>query len=112
MDNEDDANEDELRHRTGGSILGQIHLDLAKYHEMERFTKAEGEGYDHEAAIFHLGHAADCGNLEAIITMARLALQLPQDVLPDIVMEKSLANSDMGLGYMHSVTMLFCQIAD
>ena len=28
---------------TGGSVLGQIHLDMAKYHEMQRFTKADQE---------------------------------------------------------------------
>jgi len=85
---------------TGGSVLGRIHLDLAKYHEMDRFTKADSDGYDHVAALYHLRHAADCGDLEAIITLARIALQLPNDVLPDITLEPSLENTDMGLDFM------------
>lgn len=88
---------------TGGSVLGRIHLDLAKYHEMERFTKADSEGYDHDAALYHLRHAADCGDLEAIITLARIALQLPHDVLPDITLESSPDNTDMGLDFMQLV---------
>ena len=92
---------------TGGSVLGQIHLDLAKYHEMQRFTKPDQEGYDKEAALFHLRHAADCGNLEAIITMARVALQLPHDVLTDLSLDESNENTDIGLDYMNSVRFIF-----
>jgi elongation factor 2 kinase len=88
---------------TGGSVLGQIHFDIAKYHEIQRFTKPDTEGYDKEAALFHLRHAADCGNLDAIITMARVALQLPHDVLTDLTMDESIENTDIGLDYMHSV---------
>ena len=91
-------------HLTGGSVLGRIHLDLAKYHEMDRFTKADSEGYDHAAALYHLRHAADCGDLEAIITLARIALQLPHDVLPDITLEPNLENTDMGFDFMQLVT--------
>ena len=83
---------------------GQLHLDLAKYHEMQRFTEAEKEGYDKEAALYHLKHAADCGNLEGIITMSRIALHLPHDVLTDLEMEESVENTDLGLDYMHNVT--------
>jgi len=85
--------------------LGQIHLDLANYHEMERFTKVDAEGYDQEAALYHLRHAADCGHLEAIITMGRIALQLSHDILPDITMEDNLANIDMGLDFMNLAAM-------
>ena len=92
---------------TGGSVLGQIHLDMAKYHEIQRFTKPDQEGYDKEAALFHLRHAADCGNLDAIITMARVALQLPHDVLTDLTMDESVGNTDIGLDYMHSVIYIF-----
>ncbi|KAK4022368.1 hypothetical protein OUZ56_007838 [Daphnia magna] len=99
---EEDSEEcDEIRkQRTGGSVLGQIHLDMAKYHEMQRFTKPDSTGYDHEAAFYHLRHAADCGNLEAIITTARIALNLPHDVLPDLDLEESDQNTDMGVDYM------------
>ena len=92
--------------RTGGSVLGQIHLDMAKYHEIQRFTKPEQEGYDKEAALFHLRHAADCGNLDAIITMARVALQLPHDVLTDLTLDETIETTDIGLDYMHSVCLL------
>ena len=70
--------------------MGQIHLDLAKYHESQRFTEPDSTGCDREAALYHLRHASDCGNLEAIIiTMARIALNLPLDVLPDLVLEET-----------------------
>ena len=95
---------EQSNNHTGGSVLGQIHLDMAKYHEMQRFTKADQEGYDKEAALFHLRHSADCGNLEAIITMARVALQLPHDVLTDLTMNESVENTDLGLDYMQSVS--------
>ena len=98
----------ETRRRTGGSVLGQIHLDLAKYHEVQRFAKAEVEEYDKEAALYHLRAAAYCDNLEAIITMARVGLDLPHDVLPDLN-ASHLGCSDaehvnIGLDYMHLVS--------
>ena len=43
------------------SVLGQIHLDLAKYHESCRF---DTDQMDKEAAVFHLKAAADCGNIQ------------------------------------------------
>jgi elongation factor 2 kinase len=60
-------------------------LDLAKYHELGRFS-AEGaeDEYDHEAALFHLRHAADLGILEALVAMAQIHLGLPHDILSDI----------------------------
>ena len=93
--------------RTGGSVLGQIHLDLAKYHEMQRFTQPDSTGYDRKAALYYLRHAADCGHLEAIITMARIALQLPHDVLPDLCLEENDQNADMGVDYMRTVISSF-----
>ncbi|EFX89875.1 hypothetical protein DAPPUDRAFT_299989 [Daphnia pulex] len=97
---EGDDTDERRKQKTGGSLLGQIHLDLAKYHEMQRFTEPDSTGYDREAALYHLRHAADCGNLEAIITMARVALNLPHDVLPDLVLEETDHNFDMGVDYM------------
>lgn len=83
--------------------MGQIHLDLAKYHEMQRFTEPDSTGYDRKAALYYLRHAADCGHLEAIITIARIALHLPHDVLPDLCMEESAENADLGVDYMRTV---------
>eukprot|EP00057_Strongylocentrotus_purpuratus_P017799 XP_011672273.1 PREDICTED: eukaryotic elongation factor 2 kinase isoform X1 [Strongylocentrotus purpuratus] len=68
---------------TGGSILGQIHLDMAKYHEMGRFAP-DDNSRNMEAALYHLRHGADCGVLEAIIAMARICLQLTHDVLTEV----------------------------
>ena len=105
---EDVEDLDERRkQKTGGSVLGQIHLDLPKYHEMQRFTETHSIGYDREAAFYDLRHASDCGNLEAIITMARIALNLPQDVLPDLALEETDQNIDLGVDYMRTVSCCF-----
>ena len=42
-----------LREAESDSVLGQIHLELAKYHELGRFSN-EGE-MDSDSALFHLG---------------------------------------------------------
>ncbi|KAK6058434.1 MHCK/EF2 kinase domain protein [Cooperia oncophora] len=94
-----------LRLTQHASILGQIHLDLARYHELGRFLVEEdndakrialGETdvdrcskeptvkYDKESALFHLDIARRCGVLEAIITVAQMAYKLPHDLLKDI----------------------------
>ncbi len=44
------------------SVLGNVHLDLARYHELCRFT--EDGTYDKGAALFHLRCAADCGVIQ------------------------------------------------
>ena len=36
------------------SILGRIHLELCKYHEMGRFLVNENDDFNEEAAFFHL----------------------------------------------------------
>uniref|UniRef100_A0A1I7X4D7 Eukaryotic elongation factor 2 kinase n=1 Tax=Heterorhabditis bacteriophora TaxID=37862 RepID=A0A1I7X4D7_HETBA len=89
------------------SILGQIHLDLARYHELGRFLPEEdneqkkvalGETnvgdeeslgkyvvkYDRESALYHLDVARRCGVLEAILTVAQMAFGLPHELLKDI----------------------------
>jgi elongation factor 2 kinase len=63
-------------------ILGQVHLELARYHELCRFV--DDGNYDREAALFHLRSASQCGVLIAIITMGRLYAGLPHDILPDV----------------------------
>eukprot|EP00088_Acartia_fossae_P000553 TRINITY_DN10225_c1_g1_i4.p1 TRINITY_DN10225_c1_g1~~TRINITY_DN10225_c1_g1_i4.p1 ORF type:complete len:848 (-),score=112.71 TRINITY_DN10225_c1_g1_i4:515-3031(-) len=84
------------------SILGQIHLDLAKYHETCRFDEAE---LDSESAVFHLRAAADCGNLSACIALSQILTGLPNDILPALAKEE-VANficgqiDDIGLDYM------------
>ena len=54
------------------SILGQIHLQLAKYHEVCRFSMSNDGKYDREAALFHLQAAAECGIVVAIVSLAKM----------------------------------------
>lgn len=92
---------EENRSKTGGSVLGQIHLDLAKYHELNRFVK-ESESFDQKAAIFHLSQAAKCGCLEAIKTMAQLHLGLPHDTLPSVELNDNHCELELGFDYMQT----------
>ncbi|KIH65926.1 MHCK/EF2 kinase domain protein [Ancylostoma duodenale] len=82
------------------SILGQIHLDMARYHELGRFLPENDDKhalrlssldidtcsikYDEDSALFHLDIARRCGVLEAIITVAHMAFKMPHDLLKDI----------------------------
>jgi hypothetical protein len=55
---------------------------MAKYHEIGRFaTDDEKTNIDWDSALFHEEQAAQLGVLEAIVTLARLHLGLPKDVL-------------------------------
>lgn len=70
--------------KTNYSVLGRIHLDLAKYHELRRFMPDGESSYDKVAAMFHLEQAAKCGILEAVLTLARICMQLPHDFLVEV----------------------------
>lgn len=63
------------------SILGNIHLEMAKYHECGRFSDTETDEYDQTSAFFHLKHSADLGVKEAIVNIAKIYLGLPHDLL-------------------------------
>lgn len=84
------------------SILGQVHLALANYHEVCRFT--DDGTYDHEAAMFHLKAAADCGIVNAIVTLARMYCGMPHDILSEINVENDPMDEQQkqkrGLQYM------------
>lgn len=82
------------------SILGQVHLALAKYHEICRFT--DDGTYDKEAALFHLKAGAECGIVNAMVSVARLYCGLPHDVLSDINYDDDQLNPDEGLKFMES----------
>lgn len=56
----------------------QVHLELAKYNEMGRFTNHEPQM---DCAMFHLEQAAACSVLPALVTMAEIYLQLPHEIL-------------------------------
>lgn len=79
------------------SVLGQIHHEMAKYHEIGRFLATPDCPIDWNSAFFHEKHAAELGVLEALITLARLYLGLQRDVLADCPMEVDI---DKGLTYM------------
>lgn len=82
------------------SVLGQIHLELSKYHALGRFIPEDEEIYDHEAALYHLEHAASCGNTEAIVTMANIYLQLPHNLLTEISVPSSNEAFEKGMNWM------------
>ena len=83
------------------SILGKIHLELCKYHEVGRFlVNPEIEEYNKEAAFFHLKQAANLGVTEALINIAKIYLQLPHDVLSEFTVEPLEINFDIGFEYM------------
>uniref|UniRef100_A0A0N4ZXS7 Eukaryotic elongation factor 2 kinase n=1 Tax=Parastrongyloides trichosuri TaxID=131310 RepID=A0A0N4ZXS7_PARTI len=83
-------------------VLGQVHLDIARYYEIGKFSELSGccrlldsdindehnnldeIYYDKESAIFHLNVARKCGVLEAIKTMADIAYDLPHDLLKNV----------------------------
>ncbi|KAK3882577.1 hypothetical protein Pcinc_013055 [Petrolisthes cinctipes] len=90
---------EENRNKTGGSALGQVHLDLAKYHELNRFVK-ESESYDRDAAMYHVMQAAKCGTLEAIKAMAQMHLKLPHDILPDLELDDNTCDMEIGFDHM------------
>lgn len=71
-------------------VCVQVHHDLAKYHEMGRFIlSGSDEAPDVSAALFHEQQAAELGVKEAIVTMANIYLQRPQDVLASITVDVS-----------------------
>ena len=85
------------------SVLGMVHFELAKYHEMCRFS--ENGIYDKNAALFHLKSAADCGIVAAIVNIAKIYSDLPHDILADVSREDTSADDEedailVGLDYM------------
>ena len=86
------------------SVLGNIHLDLAHYHEACRF---QANLQDKVSSHFHLKCAADCDNKPALIAISSLYVGLPNDVLPGLTQQDVLDLvpgdiQDVGLDYMIS----------
>ncbi|KRZ50234.1 Eukaryotic elongation factor 2 kinase [Trichinella nativa] len=71
-------------HNSEDNILGRIHLDLARYHELGRFVQPDTQ-YDRSAAWFHLEKAAECGVHEAVMTMAKIYLGVEHELLQDFM---------------------------
>ncbi len=80
----------------------QIHLDLARYHEIGRFAEDENDR-NIDAALYHLEQAAKCGVLEAMISMARMYVQLPHDVLEETTVDVSFKILQICLTVVHSL---------
>ena len=66
----------------------QVHHDLAKYHELGRFSKDESL-IDWKAALFHETVAADLGVMEAIVTISKIHLGHQPDVLVNCKVEQT-----------------------
>ena len=86
------------------SILGNIHLDLAHYHEACRF---HANLQDKVSSHFHLKCAADCDNKSALVAISSLYVGLPNDILPGLTQKDVLDLvpgdiQDIGLDYMIS----------
>uniref|UniRef100_A0AC35U1B6 Alpha-type protein kinase domain-containing protein n=1 Tax=Rhabditophanes sp. KR3021 TaxID=114890 RepID=A0AC35U1B6_9BILA len=100
------ANELANAYRNSNSlfVLGQVHLDMARYYEIGKFSdvcmenkhsllddSSDGKKtfsetciYDKESAIFHLNVARKCGVLESIKTMAEICYDIQHDLLKDV----------------------------
>nr|XP_033819325.1 eukaryotic elongation factor 2 kinase isoform X3 [Geotrypetes seraphini] len=89
----------ELEKKIGKSILGKVHLAMVRYHEGGRFCDKDKE-WDQESAIFHLEHAAHCGELEAIVGLGLMYSQLPHHILTDVNVEATEENRRKGFNYL------------
>ncbi|XP_072125271.1 eukaryotic elongation factor 2 kinase isoform X3 [Mobula birostris] len=85
--------------KIGKSILGKVHLAMVRYHEAGRFCE-KLEEWDRESAVFHLEHAALCGELEAIVALSLIYLQLPHHILTDVTVEDSDEHRKVGFDYL------------
>lgn len=74
--------------RVGKSVLGKVHLALVRYHEAGRLC-GKDEAWDRASALLHLQHAADLGELEAIVGLGLMCWQLPHLLLPDVSLQVS-----------------------
>nr|XP_060642633.1 eukaryotic elongation factor 2 kinase-like [Anolis sagrei ordinatus] len=89
----------ELEKKIGKSILGKVHLAMVRYHEAGRFCGKDQE-WDEESAIFHLEHAADCGELEAIVGLGLMFSQLPHHILSEVTLKDTKENRIKGFDYL------------
>uniref|UniRef100_A0A8C4W0V0 Eukaryotic elongation factor 2 kinase n=1 Tax=Gopherus evgoodei TaxID=1825980 RepID=A0A8C4W0V0_9SAUR len=89
----------EFEKKIGKSILGKVHLAMVRYHEAGRFCEKDQE-WDQESALFHLVHAADCGELEAIVGLGLIYSQLPHHILAEVTSEDTEENRGKGFDYL------------
>lgn len=60
---------------------------MTKYYECGRFSEAGVEGYDEDAAFFHMEQAANLGVKDALVNIAKLYMQLPHTIMVDFKLE-------------------------
>lgn len=60
---------------------------MVRYYCSGRFSEPGSEEYDRTAAWFHLEIAANCSVLEAVVTVAKICLNLPHDLLHEFAFE-------------------------
>ncbi|EPY74541.1 eukaryotic elongation factor 2 kinase [Camelus ferus] len=89
----------DLEKKIGKSILGKVHLAMVRYHEGGRFCDKDEE-WDRESAVFHLEHAADLGELEAIVGLGLMYSQLPHHILADVSLEETEENKTKGFDFL------------
>ncbi|KAF2358394.1 MHCK/EF2 kinase [Trinorchestia longiramus] len=82
------------------TILGQVHLDMAKYYELNRFSEEGEQEYDKEAAVFHVMQAASCGLVEGLLAAAQLLLDLPHYILPDAKLDDEQRDKTQGFRFL------------
>ncbi|XP_042293158.1 eukaryotic elongation factor 2 kinase isoform X3 [Sceloporus undulatus] len=90
------------RHENDEDSLGssaRVHLAMVRYHEAGRFCEKDKE-WDEESAIFHLEHAADCGELEAIVGLGLMYSQLPHHILSEVTLKDIEENRIKGFDYL------------
>ncbi|XP_073915678.1 eukaryotic elongation factor 2 kinase isoform X2 [Castor canadensis] len=78
---------------------GRVHLAMVRYHEGGRFCEKDEE-WDRESAVFHLEHAADLGELEAIVGLGLMYSQLPHHILADVSLKETEENKTKGFDYL------------
>uniref|UniRef100_A0A8D0L399 Eukaryotic elongation factor 2 kinase n=1 Tax=Sphenodon punctatus TaxID=8508 RepID=A0A8D0L399_SPHPU len=89
----------EIEKKIGKSILGKVHLAMVRYHEAGRFCEKDKE-WDQESAIYHLEHAADCGELEAIVGLGFMYSQLSHHILSEVTLKDTKENRIKGFNYL------------
>uniref|UniRef100_A0A8C6Y415 Eukaryotic elongation factor 2 kinase n=1 Tax=Naja naja TaxID=35670 RepID=A0A8C6Y415_NAJNA len=89
----------ELEKKIGKSILGKVHLAMVRYHEAGRFCEKD-QAWDHDSALFHLEHAAECGELEAIVGLGLMYSQLPHHILAEVLLQDTKQNRTKGFEYL------------
>ncbi|EDO36975.1 predicted protein, partial [Nematostella vectensis] len=80
------------------SVLGKVHLEMAKYGEIGRFTSDREP--DMESAMFHMEKAAQCGITTALVTLAEIYLQLPHDLMESATVQETEENTNKGVELM------------